>query len=186
MHTKITIRPLALGDADACVAIRREMLADAPWAFSASVETDVGVDPGAVRARLANPAHATIGAFDQAGLLLGVAGLRREERAKMAHRASVWGVYVTPAARGQRLARRIISHAIEFARSWPGVTSVGLSCSEKSIAARKTYESLGFVAWGREPAALQIDGSFHDEYHLVLFLGSTVGAVPSRPPYAPS
>lgn len=186
MNTTITIRTLVEADTQACVNIRREMLADAPWAFSASVETDVGVDPDAVRARLRNPAHATVGAFDQAGSLLGVAGLRREERAKMAHRAGVWGVYVTPAARGQGLARRILEHAIEIARSWPGVVCVGLSCSEKSIAARKTYESLGFVVWGREPAALQIDASFHDEFHLILFLGSTARAVPARPPYAPS
>jgi len=36
--------------------------------------------------------------------------------------------------------------------------------------ARKLYESLGFIAWGREPASLWLDGEFIDEDHMVLDL----------------
>jgi hypothetical protein len=32
------------------------------------------------------------------------------------------------------------------------------------------YASLGFVAWGREPAALRIDGVDYDEIHMALRL----------------
>ena len=170
MTLAVTIRTLVQSDAEACAAIRREMLADAPWAFSSSVEIDRGVDPAKVRERLADPRHATIGVFDERGRLLGVAGIHCDTAPKMAHRAKVWGVYVKPEARGQRLGARIVSGAIEVARGWPGVNSVALSSSERSKAAQKTYAALGFTAWGREPRALVVDGVTADEIHMVLFL----------------
>jgi RimJ/RimL family protein N-acetyltransferase len=182
MSTTMTIRALVASDAAACAALRREMLADAPWAFSASAESDPGVDELAVSKRLADATQATIGAFDREGMLLGVAGLFREPRPKQSHRVTLWGVYVTPRARGQRLARRIIERAIETARSWPGVDSIALGCSERSHAAMKTYTALGFVAWGREPAAVVVNGTAFDEVHMVLFLS----AAAQVSPYAPS
>lgn len=167
MQSDFMIRLLTPDDARACAALRREMLADAPWAFAASENSDPGVDVDAVAKRLADPSHATIGAFDSSGKLLGVASIRRDPHAKMAHRAKVWGVYVTPAARGSGAARAIMLRTLELAKTWPGVTSVGLSCSERAVAARKTYESIGFRVWGREPKALVANGIAYDEFHLV-------------------
>ena len=164
------VRPLLAADSAACAALRREMLADSPWAFSSSVESDRGVDPEQVAARLAEPRQVTIGAFDPNGTLLGVAGMYRDTHAKMSHRARIWGVYVTPHARGFGLARRIVARALDEASAWPGVNSAALSCSERSLAARKTYESLGFTAWGCEPAALIVDGTSYAEYHMVVML----------------
>jgi RimJ/RimL family protein N-acetyltransferase len=174
MANVVEIRELVAGDALACAAIRREMLEDAPWAFSASAETDPGVDVEAVRERLAKAGHATVGAFLD-GRLVGVAGMRREERVKMAHRALVWGVYVTPSARGRGLSRLIVGRLLEIARGWVGVRIVGLSCSEKAVAAKRVYESLGFVEWGREPLALVVGGEVRDEHHLAVVLDAGAG-----------
>lgn len=179
------IRLLTPSDAAACVALRREMLADAPWAFAASENADPGVDVDAVTKRLADPAHASIGAWDATGRLLGVASLRREHHAKMAHRAKVWGVYVTPAARGSGAARAIMLRVLDVARSWKGVTSVGLSCSERATAARRVYESVGFRVWGREPKALVWDGVAYDEFHLVCAFEAE-SAFAAWQPYAPA
>ena len=53
------------------------------------------------------------------------------------------------------------------ARTWPGVNSVGLSVSENSGAARRLYERLGFIAWGREPDCLHLpDGRAFAEIHM--------------------
>lgn len=172
------IRLLTPSDAKACAALRREMLADAPWAFAASENADPGVDVEAVAKRLADPSHASIGAFGASGSLLGVASVRRDHHAKMAHRAKVWGVYVTPAARGSGVARAIMLRTLDVARSWPGVTSVGLSCSERAVAARKIYESVGFRAWGREPKALVADGVAYDEFHLVCEFNTEAALTP--------
>lgn len=167
MHQTFSTRLLVASDAEACALLRREMLADSPWAFAASENADPGVDPEAVRKRFADPAHASIGAIDSDGFLLGVAGLRRETHSKLAHRAKVWGVYVKPAARGLGAGRAIMLHVLDVARTWHGITSVGLSCSERAAAARRVYESIGFRAWGREPKALIADGVAYDEFHLV-------------------
>lgn len=170
-----TIRPLTTGDIDAFIALRKEALADTPWAFCASPEDDRTADQ--IRASLAEPESAAIiGAFDAAGSdaasdtgrLVAVAGLHRFPRAKERHRAMIWGVYVTPKSRGQGLGRAVVSGAIEVARKWLGVTSINLSCSENSPDARALYESLGFKAWGIEPDALRIDHHPYAEVHMTL------------------
>jgi len=164
------VRSLTASDTAAYIALRREMLDDSPWAFSSSPQDDQGLNPAFIAERLAQPGQAIVGAFDGAGRLVGSAGLRRHTSLKMAHRAHVWGVYVTPAARSRGTATKIFAHLFEVARSWHGVTSLGLSASVRSEAARLLYERLGFVAWGREPGAIVIDGEACDEIHMVKFL----------------
>lgn len=164
------IRPLTPEDSNAYSAIRREMLADAPWAFSSSLGVDSSLDPAVVAQRLREPGQAIVGAFGPDGELVGAAGLRRHTSPKMSHRALIWGVYVKPAARSGGLAARILAATLEVARSWPGVDSVGLSVNERATTAQRLYSRLGFAAWGREPKALMLDGRAYDEIHMVLFL----------------
>lgn len=146
------------------------MLADSPWAFSSSPEDDQGLRVEFIAERLTQPGQAIVGAFDDAGRLVGSAGLRRHTSIKMAHRAHVWGVYVTPAARGKGVGERLLLRVFEVARSWPGVDSVGLSASVNSEAARRLYERLGFRSWGVEPGAIRVGGASYDEHHMVKFL----------------
>lgn len=163
-----SIRALTTTDLGAYVALRREMLADAPWAFSASVEDDVGVDQQLLAARLAQPGQAIVGAFDEHQRhLVGAAGLHRDRHVKLSHRAHIWGVYVTPAARGAGLAARIVAAALDVARTWAGVDSAGLSVSENSPAAQRVYRSLGFVPWGTEPDFLRVGGRSYAEIHMM-------------------
>lgn len=168
------IRPLTPADAAAYMALRREMLEDAPWAFAASPETDVALDPESLAEILAGePGRAIIGAIDPRGDghdLLAAAGIYRDRHPKMAHRARIWGVYTTPSARGRGLAARVITAAIDLARSWAGVSSIGLSASERSTDAIRLYRRLGFEPWGTEPAAVVLDGHAYAEVHMVLFL----------------
>jgi RimJ/RimL family protein N-acetyltransferase len=164
------VRPLAASDTEAYIRLRREMLADSPWAFAASPEDDFGLDPALLTARLAEPGQAIVGAFDGSGRLVGATGVYRDRHRKMSHRARIWGVYVTPVARGRGLGARIMSAAMDIARSWPGITSAGLSVSVRSEEARRLYERLGFKPWGVEPGALMLDGRAYDEIHMVAFL----------------
>jgi RimJ/RimL family protein N-acetyltransferase len=165
----VAIRRLGPSDAEVYVAIRREMLADAPFAFLASPESDVGSDPEKVRPRLsAGPENATFGAFDP--VLVGVVGMFREPHAKAAHKMHIWGMYVTGARRRRGIARRLMQTAIAHARTIEGIRHVSLSVSATASEARALYESLGFRAWGTEPDALRYDGRFADEIHMSLVL----------------
>lgn len=167
--TPPTIRLLTPEDAPVYSRLRREMLRDSPLAFAASESSDVGVDPEKMAKRLAEPGNIIVGAFD-GGALVGVAGMFRQHHPKMAHRAHVWGVYVTPAARRRGVGEAIMNAVIETARAWPGVDSIGLSVSAGTHHARKLYERLGFVSWGLEPGALRWEGAAYDEVHMCLQL----------------
>lgn len=164
-----TSRPLTAADAEAYVALRKEMLLDSPWAFLASEGDDANGTVAGVCTTIA-AAGSVIFGVAEGGRLLGVTGLRRVERFKRRHIALIWGVYVTPSARGRGIARAMIVAAIEAARAWEGVTHVQLSASEKSVGARRLYESLGFVPWGVEPSAMRIGGELLNEIHLAMAL----------------
>lgn len=164
----MVIRALSPADVSAYVVFRREALADSPWAFAASAENDVGLDEARMAATLSEKGSAVVGAFDEAGRLVGTCGLSSNRHRKMAHRVHLWGVYVTPAARGRGVGKAVVRGALDLARSWPGVNSAGLSASVRSKAAQALYRSLGFVVWGVEPRCLCIDGSFLDEVHMVV------------------
>ena len=161
------IRLLTVEDVGAYVALRREMLADSPWAFASGPGDDLGLDAAVVAGRVSQPGQAIVGAWDENGALAGAAGLFLQRQAKMSHRAHVWGVYVTPRARGQGVGERLVRRVLEVACSWPGVTSAGLSVSVRSAEARRVYERAGFRAWGIEPGALIVDGTAFDEIHMV-------------------
>jgi RimJ/RimL family protein N-acetyltransferase len=173
-HTPFRLTP---SDAGRYVAPRREMLADSPWASAGSEGDDRGLDAVGLRASLARPEGYAIlalaggpGGAGRGGPLIAAAGAVREEKAKRRHLALIWGVYVAPAHRGRGLGRSLVTAALAVARSWPGVEVAHLTVSEGAPAARRLYESLGFVAWGTEPDALRVEGRSYAETHMLLVL----------------
>lgn len=166
MHMANTIL-LTPDDAPDYVALRREMLQDAPWAFLASEAQDRGCDVEKVRVSLQRTDAAIVGIRDD-GKLVASAGVVREEALKRRHIAMIWGVYVTPAARGRGCARAVVSRAIELARSWAGIGSIHLAVNANAPEAKRLYESLGFREWGLEPDAVRIDGRSFAEHHMHL------------------
>jgi GNAT superfamily N-acetyltransferase len=98
-----------------------------------------------------------LGAFaDDA--LVGIAGCYQESKAKLRHKAVIWGMYVAPEARGHGVGRRLLERAITEARTWPDVDRVTITVVERVRAARDLYLSAGFEVFGREPDALRQNG----------------------------
>src|SRR5262245_40785309 len=102
------VRAIGPTDVSSYVVLRREALADSPWAFHSTATDDLGVDAPRLAARLAEPRNAIIGAFDEAGRLVASCGVVAKAQLKLAHRALLWGVYVTPAARGRGAGRAVV------------------------------------------------------------------------------
>jgi ribosomal protein S18 acetylase RimI-like enzyme len=102
--------------------------------------------------------------------LVAGAGILRMKRAKFAHRARLWGVYVEPEQRGRGLGRVVVSAAIEVARTWPGLEYIDLGVSANAPKAHRLYESLGFTAWGREPESTAHGALRYDEIYMTLKL----------------
>lgn len=166
-----TIRRLDAGDAVAFRALRMRGLIECPLAFAASPEDEAGEPDDAVAARLADRSNGAVyGAFSVDGRLLGVVGLGRERMRKLAHKAVLWGMYVAPEARRHGVARALVSHLLAEAAALPGVRQVTLGVHAGNHGARALYESLGFVAWGTEPAAMWVDNQPHDETWMVRVL----------------
>jgi ribosomal protein S18 acetylase RimI-like enzyme len=166
--TNSEVRLLTTDDADVLIVLRREALERAPLAFGASLQDDKTLSPEFLRTSLADPqASVIVGLFDGADLV-GMVGVVRATQVKRRHKANIWGMYITPRARGRGAGRRLLETAIEAARTWSGVEQVHLSVTETSVEAWRLYESIGFREWGREPRSVLWEGRYVDEIHLVL------------------
>lgn len=166
--------PLALlpDDAPRYARLRQEMLVDSPWSFFGAPGDDPASDVAVMRSHLADPANAVYALEDPADrtLLVAVAGVQRSRRVRHAHRAEIWGVYVTPRARRQGAARALLRACVAHARRWSGVRHIALSVSERSPGAEALYASLGFVRWGVEPDFMRIGDESANEHHMHLSL----------------
>ncbi len=165
-----TIRMLQSADAPAYVALRQAMLAAHPVAFLASPDADLASDLERMQRTLgASEENVIFGAFDPE--LVGTVGIFRESHAKTAHRATIWGMYVVPAARRLGLGRALVDAALDHGqRHLAGVSQVHLGVSAAAPGARGLYERCGFRAWGVEPGSLRHAGRLYDETHMVLHL----------------
>jgi ribosomal protein S18 acetylase RimI-like enzyme len=101
--------------------------------------------------------------------LAGSAGFARESAAKERHKGRIWGVYVSPRARGQGVGRRVLKAAVEHGARCPGIEQIGLQVRSNSRAHR-LYASLGFRTFGWEKHALKIGDRYIDEEYMVLDL----------------
>jgi RimJ/RimL family protein N-acetyltransferase len=163
------IRALTEDDLEACIALRREALADAPLAFAASPDDDFASSADSLRAQMAKaPDWVIFGAFEET--LVGTVGLIRDRHVKASHKMHVWGMYVTPSHRGRGLGAQLLDAAIEHARAVSGVDWLFLGVSSAAPAAQRLYERAGFEIWGTEPDALRDGGSSVVEHRMALRL----------------
>ena len=115
-----------------------------------------------------DPDYAVFGAWNGSELC-GIAGIRRESKHRLQHKAWLWGVYTAPSARGHGVARDLIKLCLAFAREM-SVRQVNLGVNAKNSAARHLYESLGFRSFGVERNFMCVDGEWQDEVHMVCVL----------------
>jgi len=164
------IRRLTPADASAFQALRLVALKEEPSAFGSSYEEEKDFAASTIEDRLAvKPDRGSFGAFES-DTLVGVVALGRESLNKLAHKAFIWGMYVTPKARGRGLGRSLLLEALSLARSVPEVRQVNLCVNAGAAEAIRLYEAVGFKTFGREPGAMLINGELHDEVHMYLRL----------------
>jgi RimJ/RimL family protein N-acetyltransferase len=166
----MTVRRLGPDDAAALHALRREALETHPLAFGASPADDRMRSLEGAAATLA-PAgdHAVYGAFED-GRLVGMGGIRRDDRLKSRHMAVIWGMFVAPGGRRRGAGRALLEALLAHARGWPGVVKVEISVTEAAPEAARLYAAAGFRAWGREPRSLCWEGRCVDQIFMNLDL----------------
>lgn len=148
-----------LGDADVNEfrRVRLEALESEPRAYGDSTVEFAALPKERVLAFLR--AGNTLGGFD-GDRLVAIGGLYQQGHLKARHKATIWGVWVAPEARGRGLARGLMEALIAHARGLDGVEQVDLAVAETQPAARRLYQRLGFQFWGKDPRAMKVDGVY--------------------------
>lgn len=160
------IRRLTPDDAAIFHALRLEALEREPGSFGSALEEQQRKSLEQVAKTLSETTM--FGAFVE-GELVGLAGFARMTPVKEQHKGSVWSMYLRPANRGSGLAGALLDRVIEHARG--EVEELRLVVVENNDAARRLYESRGFVRWGLEPFALKLaDGSYTTDGYYALSL----------------
>jgi RimJ/RimL family protein N-acetyltransferase len=169
--SKIEIRRVHPSEMDHWFEMRIESLRESPSAFMSSPETELAQGVEVFRERIANGENENLifAAFD-GETIAGSVGLVRDSALKARHKATIWGMYVRPAYRNQKLGKQLLSAAIKFAKSKMKVEKLDLSVDSAREPAKQLYSSLGFKKWGVEERAVQIDGKYFDEDYMSLFL----------------
>jgi ribosomal protein S18 acetylase RimI-like enzyme len=164
----MTIRRLALPDVHAYRALMLEAYERDADAYTSSAAERAALPLAWWESRLANAPQApeiVLGAFHD-GRLAGAAGLSFEPREKARHKATLFGMYVHPAARRRGLGRQLVREALAQAKARSGVILVQLTATEGNAAARSLYERCGFVAFGVEPLAMAVGNAYLGKVHM--------------------
>ena len=156
---RFELRRLRRDDASAYRQIRLRALREHPEAFGASWEEEQVQPESRFAERLEN-GH-VIGGISEGEIIVGTIGISRSHGQKTQHIGSIWGMYVSPTARGKDLARLLLNAAV--AEVGPSIRSLRLCVEANNIPAIQLYESAGFKRWALEAEALKVGDVFHDE-----------------------
>jgi ribosomal protein S18 acetylase RimI-like enzyme len=162
----LEIRPFRPDEAGALRDIRLEALAAHPPAFAE--RHDVALAMGGEDFAAALAEGAVFGVFDDSACL-GMAGLDRWRGTNVQHKATVWGVYLSPAARGRGAGEALFQAMIDHARAI-GIEALELGVGDFNDHAQALYRRMGFVPYGLEPRAVKLHDRYIDEVLMALIL----------------
>ena len=176
MPEPVAIRRLAPRDLAAYKALRDEMLAAHPEAFSSDATAERERSADSYLSRLGidrtDGGQFTLGAWQGLRLVgaLGALGCERDLRVKVRHVAHLIGMMVRADVRNAGIGCALLQACIAEASSAQGVTMLTLSVTASNAAAIHLYERAGFTRYGSLPGALRVDGVPHAKDHMVLTL----------------
>lgn len=115
-------------------------------------------------------------AISKTGEMLGVVGLALHDPGKTRHRGMLWGMYVVPECREQKVGQRLVGELLFRAESIADLEQVHLAVVTSNRAALALYEKMGFVTYGTDPRVIKVGDTTYDEYLMVKRLGATVAS----------
>ena len=100
--------------------------------------------------------------------LIGVVGFYRAQLGNLAHKGTLWGLYVKPEYRRAGVAKALVRSVLGSIDKMNEIEYVKLSVVTDNLPAVALYRSLGFTVYGTEPSALLLNGQSYDEHHMQL------------------
>ena len=165
------LRMLTSVDAEVYRELRLQSLRLHPEAYLSSYESEKKLSIVTTRIRLEpSENNFTLGAFDGEEKLVGIVTFFRESRPKIDHKANIYSVYVDSDVRKQGVGRRLMVELIARARQLPGLEILNLTVTSNNVAAKRLYESLGFICYGTEKKAMKLGDEYLDEDLMILML----------------
>ena len=165
----MNIRLLNVADAKDYQTLRLRALQTDPESFGSTYEREVNFPIEAVEERIRQAEDRfVLGAFDDAGLLVGVVRFMRDMDRKSKHKGNIYGMYVAPEVRGQGVGKALMVEALNYVKQLDGVEQIHLQVVSKNEGAKKLYKSLGFETYGVEPRGLKDGDEYFDEELMVL------------------
>jgi ribosomal protein S18 acetylase RimI-like enzyme len=165
----VSIRKLTESDAEALWRLRLHALETDPGSFAESPEElkRTKVEDYAARLRSGGAESFVVGAFD-GEQLVGMIGFYRDALLKRRHIGHIWGVFVSPSARGKGAGRAMLAEVIKSAKALQGIRCIRLLVAVTQGAARHLYQEAGFRVFGVESRSLKIGEQFVDENYMTL------------------
>jgi len=108
---------------------------------------------------------ALFGAFIDAQLV-GIIGLAFEPWEDAQHKATLFGLYVPHAFRGQGVGEQLVQAVLSLAEQEPDIKAVELTVSASSTAALALYRRCGFEQSGLEDSAIPVGDDYYDRVHM--------------------
>jgi len=171
MLNKLAYRQLSETDLNSFFSLRLEALQKYPSYFLATYEHEkaCGNQFFAEILRANALENVIFGAFERE-CLIGIVGIYQEKAVKVAHKCTVWGMYVKVEYRKQGVGKRLLEMAIDHAEQKMHGSVINLSVESNNLTAMGLYEAHGFKAWGKEPKAKYVNEAYHDLVHMSLLL----------------
>lgn len=167
------VRRLVEADLPAYKALRDELLAADPEAFTSDAETEARREPSSYRSRLGlergDGGQFLLGAW-QGEWLVGAIGCERDERLKVRHIGHLIGMMVRRELRGAGIGAALLGACIAEARRTPGLEILTLTVTAGNVSATKLYDRAGFVRFGTLPRAIRVGERYLDKDHMRLDL----------------
>ena len=170
----VLIRRVVAADLDAYKALRDEMLAAHPEAFTSDAATERARTALSYLSRLGLDAlqggQFVLGAWSRDGTLVGALGSDRDLRLKVRHSAQLIGMMVRPERRRAGIAAQMLDTGIAMLRATEGIEMLTLTVTHGNVPAIQLYERAGFVRCGSLPRAIRVGDRYHSKEQMFLML----------------
>ncbi|WP_306431085.1 GNAT family N-acetyltransferase [Paenibacillus sp. XY044] len=157
-------------DAEIYRELRLKSLKENPEAFLTTYEIEEDKPIEKLRGNLiASDNRFTLGAFINS-VLIGTVTFVRESNPKIVHKGNVYAMYVAPEFREKGIGKSLVQELIIKAKKCDGLEQINLTVISNNNAAKRLYETIGFVTYGTERNALKTECQYWDENLMVFRL----------------
>ena len=98
--------------------------------------------------------------------LAGIVGLAFDPWEDAQHKATLFGLYVPQAMRGEGLGEQLVQAVLSLAEEEPEIKVVELTVSANNNAALALYRRCGFEQSGLEDCAIRVGEAYYDRVHM--------------------